>query len=160
MYVEARHRALSDLPIVDLRVFNYFSYSADIESRLLIADTLRAIRDREVLQTSQENFFRDYVGPKEIAQIVRKVLLAPPKNTAIDCFTLAPTDKVSMLERMRCEFGLEYELVRQQPGLLATGNKLHYYSKNKSATNLFGYRPEATSIDIVMQHSRLVLSRF
>nr|WP_315463736.1 NAD(P)-dependent oxidoreductase [uncultured Rhodoferax sp.] len=159
MYAEARHRALSDLQIVDLRVFNYFSYSADIEARFLITDTLRSIRDGQVLQTSQENIFRDYVGPNEIAQLIRRILRAPPKNAAVDCFTREPIDKISMLERMRSEFGLRYDLVEHRTGLVATGSKLNYYSKSRKAADLFGYAPEATSLELVVEQSRRLLSR-
>ena len=159
MYAEARHRALSDLHIVDLRVFNYFSYSADIEARFLITDTLLSIRDGKPLQTSLENIFRDYVGPHEIAQLIRKVLWAPPKNAAVDCFTQEPIDKLSMLKRMQSEFGLRYDLVKHRTGLVATGNKLNYYSKSRKAANLFGYEPEATSLDVIVEQSRRLLSR-
>lgn len=158
MYAEVRHRALSDLPIVDLRVFNYFSYSADIEARFLITDILRSIKDCQVLQTSQENIFRDYIGPDEISRIIQCILQAPEVNEAIDCFTLAPIDKISMLEQMQSEFGLKFQLVRQQTGIVATGNKLNYFSKSRKATDLFGYVPEATSLDIVLEQSRRLLS--
>ena len=159
VYAETRHRALAELPIVDLRVFNYFSQSTDIEARFLIADILRSIRGGEVLQSSQENVVRDYIGPKEFLQLIVKVLMASPQNVAIDCFTQAPVDKISMLECMKNEFGLSYELVEQRTGLLATGGKLNYYSKSRKAADLFGYAPEATSLDVVVEQSRRLLSR-
>lgn len=158
VYAETRHRALSELPIVDLRVFNYFSQSSDIEARFLITDILRSIRDGQVLQTSHENIVRDYIGPKEFMQLILKVLIAPPQNVAIDCFTQAPIDKISMLERMQKDFGLRYALVEQPTGLLATGGKLNYYSKSRKATDLFGYSPAATSLDVVLEQSRCILS--
>jgi nucleoside-diphosphate-sugar epimerase len=159
MYAEARHRALTNSPIVDLRVFSYFSHSADIEARFLIADILRSIRDQQVMQTSQENIVRDYVGPQEITQIIRRVLLAPPSNAAIDCFTIAPVQKIAMLERMRSEFGLRYELVEHRTGVVATGSKLNYYSKSRKATDLFGYTPDRNSLDVVLEQCRSLLSR-
>ncbi len=159
VYAEARHRALAEIPIVDLRVFNYFSQSTGIEARFLITDILRSIRARQVLQTSRENVVRDYIGPKEFMQLIVKVLMAPPQNVAIDCFTQAPVDKISMLECMKNELGLRYVLVEQRTGLLATGSKLNYYSKSRKAADLFGYAPEATSLDVVMEQSRSLLSR-
>lgn len=158
MHAECRHRSLAHLPIVDIRVFNYFSYSADIEARFLITDILRSIREGRVLQTSKENIFRDYIGPNEISQMIQRVFQAPICNAAIDCFTLEPIDKISMLVRMQSEFGLKYELVEHQTGLGATGRKLHYYSKSKKASDLFGYIPHATSLDIVIEQSRHILT--
>jgi nucleoside-diphosphate-sugar epimerase len=160
VYAETRHRALPELPIVDLRVFNYFSQSSDIEARFLITDILRSIRAGQVLQTSHENIVRDYIGPKEFMQLILKVLMAPPQNAAIDFFTQAPVDKISMLERMQKDLGLRYALVEQPTGLLATGGKLNYYSKSRKATDLFGYSPEATSLDVVLEQSRCLLSHY
>jgi nucleoside-diphosphate-sugar epimerase len=158
MYSEARHRALSHLQIVDLRVFNYFSYSADIEARFLITDILRSIREGNILQTSKENIFRDYIGPNEISQMIQRVFQSPFRNAAIDCFSLEPVDKISLLARMKTEFGLKYELVEQQTGLVATGSKMHYYSNSRKASDLFGYIPEATSLEVVLEQCRLMLS--
>ena len=111
-----------------------------------------------MLQISRENIVRDYIGPKEFMQLILKVLIAPPQNVAIDCFTQAPVDKISMLERMQKDFGLRYALVEQPTGLLATGGKLNYYSKSRKATDLFGYSPAATSLDVVLEQSRCILS--
>lgn len=159
IYAETRHRALAELPIVDLRVFNYFSQSSDIEARFLITDILRSIRAEQVLQTSRENIVRDYIGPNEFMQIILKVLMAPPQNVAIDCFTQAPVDKISMLERMQKDLGLRYALVEQRTGLLATGSKLNYYSKSRKASDLFGYSPQASSLEVVLEQSHCFLSR-
>jgi nucleoside-diphosphate-sugar epimerase len=159
MHAECRHPSLAHLPIVDIRVFNYFSYSADIEARFLITDILRSIREGSILQTSKENIFRDYIGPNEISQLIQRVFQAPIRNAAIDCFTLEPIDKISLLSRMQSEFGLKYELVEQQTGLVATGRKLHYYSNSRKASDLFEYTPQVTSLDVVLQQSRRLLSR-
>jgi len=159
MHAECRHRSLAHLPIVDIRVFNYFSYSADIEARFLITDILRSIREGSVLQTSKENIFRDYIGPNEISQIIQRVFQSPFRNAAIDCFSLEPVDKISLISRMQTEFGLKYELVEQQTGLVATGHKLHYYSNSRKATDLFEYIPQSKSLDVVLQQSRSLLSR-
>jgi nucleoside-diphosphate-sugar epimerase len=159
MHAECRHRSLADLPIVDIRIFNFFSSNADIEDRFLVNDILRSIRDNKVFQTLKENIFRDYVGPKEFSHIIQKVLQAPNQNAVIDCFSLEPVDKISLLINMQSEFGLKYELVEQPTGIVATGHKLHYYSNSRKASDLFGYIPEATSLDIVLQQSRHLLTR-
>ena len=45
LHAECRHRSYPELPIIDIRVFNYFSRTQDISARFLITDILRAIRD-------------------------------------------------------------------------------------------------------------------
>src|SRR5207253_939480 len=49
LHAECRHRSLTDLSIIDVRVFNYFSHTQDIAARFLIMDILRAIRDKTLL---------------------------------------------------------------------------------------------------------------
>jgi hypothetical protein len=43
MHAEAKHRALFNFSIVDVRVFNYFSHTQDMNARFLITDIVRAI---------------------------------------------------------------------------------------------------------------------
>ena len=156
---EISHRRFESLAIVDLRVFNYFSYSADMEARFLITDALRAIQTRTILRTTKSNIWRDYIGPQETAQIVERILYSAPQNVAVDCFSKSPVDKLSMLERMQNELGLQYEFVNESIELNATGSKSHYYSKNQLASRVFGYFPNATAIEIVMRQAQQLLSR-
>jgi nucleoside-diphosphate-sugar epimerase len=159
LHAECRHRSLPFLQIIDLRIFNYFSQSSDIEARFLITDILRSIRLGKLFQTSQENIIRDYIGPKDFSQIIKRVLTGPSHNVAVDCFTQKPVDKISLLERMRTDIGLQYSIVRHDTGLSVTGRKLNYYSKSRKATDLFGYVPESGSLDLIMEQSRLLLAR-
>ena len=159
MYAETRHRAEQDYAIVDLRIFNYFSSTSDVEARFLISDALRAIRDKSILRTAPANIWRDYVGPREIAQIVERIIQAEPQNVAIDCFSKSPVDKLSMLASLKSEFGLQYEFAGASVGINATGVKSHYYSENKLASRLFGYEPISNAIEIVLSQSRELLYR-
>ncbi len=157
MYAETRHRAEQDYAIVDLRIFNYFSSTSDIEARFLITDALRAIRDKTLLRTAPNNIWRDYVGPREIMQIVERIIQSVPQNIAIDCFSSAPIDKISMLSCLQNEFGLDYEFVDESAGVNATGGKLHYYSQNQLANRVFGYSPKMTAMEVLLEQSRELL---
>lgn len=147
LHAECRHRALAHLPIVDIRVFNYFSHTQDIEARFLITDILRAIRDKTVLQTSSDYIVRDYLHPSDFYQLVSVMLAAPPAtNTAIDCYSKAPIDKPSLLAVMQNRFGLKYENLNSTVVVNATGSKPQYYSINNQAS-YFHYYPTWTSLD-------------
>ena len=146
LHAECRHRALAPLPIVDLRVFNYFSHTQDMEARFLITDIVRAIRDKTVLKTSSDYIVRDYLHPADFYQLVNVMLAAPETNTALDCYSLAPIDKVTLLTVMQDKFDLQYEITQANAGVNATGNKPNYFSKNRTAAE-FGYAPEFSSRD-------------
>ena len=158
LYAECRHRALPELPIVDIRVFNYFSQTQEIAARFLITDILRAIRDNTVLKTSTDYIVRDFISPGDFYKLVAALLLAPPTNAAVDVYSRAPIDKPSLLTAMQEKFGLRYEVVESSAGVNATGGKPHYYSLNKRAAD-FGYQPSLTSLEGVLQESEKIIKR-
>ena len=158
LHAECRHRALAPLPIVDIRVFNYFSNTQDVDARYLITDILRAIRDKTVLKTSPDFILRDFIHPSDFYAMVDAILVAPPINTAVDCYSRAPIDKVSLMAAMQVKFGLSYEVVDALASVNATGRKPFYYSQNKRAAH-FGYRPGLTSLAGILQEMLVSMSR-
>jgi nucleoside-diphosphate-sugar epimerase len=156
LHAECRHRSLAHLPIVDIRVFNYFSHTLDMDARFLITDIVRAIRDKTVLITSADYIVRDFVGPDDFHQLVNAILSSPASNNAVDCYSKAPIDKPTLLLEMQMRFGLQYDLIQSSTGVNGTGSKPHYYSLNTSATN-FGYRPRFTSLNCILKEIDIAL---
>ncbi|ERO63908.1 NAD-dependent epimerase/dehydratase family protein [Pseudomonas piscis] len=147
LYAETKHRALQHLQIVDLRVFNYFSHTADIESRFLITDMARAILRSETFYTSDQNITRDIITPRDFFQLVEKIALTSSfLNQAIDCYSSAPADKLSILEEIRNNFSFTYILQEGFQSVNATGFKLNYYSLSR-APEVLKYRPTLSSIE-------------
>jgi nucleoside-diphosphate-sugar epimerase len=156
LHAECRHRAHPELPIIDIRVFNYFSRTQDIAARFLITDILRAIRDKTVLKTSSDFIVRDFLHPSDFYRLVSALLLATAANVAVDCYSRAPIDKPSLLVAMQERFGLKYEVAEASAGVNATGNKPHYYSLNTRAAD-FGYQPQLTSLEGILRESESIL---
>jgi nucleoside-diphosphate-sugar epimerase len=146
LHAECRHRSLAHLPIVDIRVFNYFSHTQDMEARFLITDVVRAIRDKTVLKTSAAYMVRDYLNPTDFYGLVSAILASPATNAALDCYSKAPIEKTTLLAALQAKFGLQYEAVQTATGINATGTKPHYYSLNKRAEE-FGYQPGLSSLE-------------
>lgn len=149
LYAECRHRSLSDYSIVDVRVFNYFSHTQDITARFLITDILRSIQNNSVLTTSSDVITRDFIHPSDFYQMITGILFSAPANAVVDCYSLSPVDKSSILDAMEKNFGLRYEVIASSAGVNATGGKPHYYSLNRIAKN-FGYQPQLTSLDGIL----------
>jgi nucleoside-diphosphate-sugar epimerase len=158
LHAECRHRSLAHLPIVDIRVFNYFSHTQDIDARFLITDIVRAIRDNTVLKTSSDYIVRDFIGPDDFHQLVSAILTSPATNAVVDCYSKAPIDKPTLLTTMQTQFGLQYEWVSTTAGVNATGNKPHYYSLNQYAS-IFGYRPVFSSITGIVKEAAAILNK-
>lgn len=156
LYAECRHRALPHLPIVDVRVFNYFSHTQDMEARFLITDILRAIRDKTVLKTSPDYIVRDYLHPSDFYSLVSVLIASPENNTVVDCYSCAPISKQNLLAAMLEKFGLQYEVTEGKVGVNATGGKPHYYSLNTRAAD-FGYFPKLTSLEGLLIECEMVI---
>jgi nucleoside-diphosphate-sugar epimerase len=150
LHSECRHRSLKHLKIVDIRVFNYFSHTQDIEARFFITDILRAIRDNAVLKISPDNIVRDFIGPDDFYQLVNAILNSPPTNDVIDAYSMLPISKIELLETMKKHFGLSYLMSDQNDSLNITGSKNHYHSLNKRA-EMFGYVPTMTSVETILK---------
>lgn len=155
LHAECRHRSLAHLPIIDIRVFNYFSHTQDISARFLITDILRAIRDKAVLKTSPDYIVRDFIHPSDFFKLVIAVLSSPAVNKAVDCYSKAPIDKPTLLSTMQENFGLQYEVAEATVGVNATGSKPCYYSLNTLAAD-FGYQPSLASVDGILIEAKAV----
>lgn len=126
LYAEAKHRAMCKYAIVDIRIFNYFSHTQDMNARFLITDIVRAIKNNEVLKTNSDNIVRDFITPPDFYRLIISIINRPNLNLPIDCYTKAPVDKFSLLEMCQREFGLNYEIV-ELAGVNGTGFKANYY---------------------------------
>jgi nucleoside-diphosphate-sugar epimerase len=155
LHAECRHRAYRDLPIIDVRIFNYFSASQDLNARFLICDIVRSIRDRTTLRTSAENIVRDYLHPSDFYRLIEAALNSSPTNNAVDSYSRSPIDKFTLLNRMKDEFGLNFELVELRTGVNSTGTKPNYYSLNTQASEL-GYEPKFSSTEGVFMESSIL----
>jgi nucleoside-diphosphate-sugar epimerase len=158
LHAEYLHRSKPHLPIVDVRVFNYFSASQNLQSKFLICDILRSIRDRLVFRTSPNNIVRDYLHPFDFYNLIRRILLSPPCNDVVDSYSRAPIDKYTLLLKMKERFDLNYCFDSNLTWPNATGMKLNYYSINTHASN-FGYEPMFTSLDGLMKEADYLISQ-
>ena len=150
LYAEAKHRSLSDLPIVDVRVFNYFSHTQDMSASFLITDIIHAIKNKEVFKTSSENIARDFITPPDFYNLIRTIIDFKPINIALDCYTKSPVSKFDLLNGLKSEIGLDYEVENGIDIVNATSIKSNYYSLNKAAKSI-NYNPENTSLEGIIQ---------
>lgn len=160
LLAECRHRTYSNLQITDLRIFNYFSSTQNIEARFLITDILRAIKNRSKLLVSPDQITRDFLHPKDLFQLIECILYKQVGNIVIDCYSKAPVTKLELLEAMQKRFGLDYMISAVGASIVnATGKKSNYYSQNYLASSI-GYQPIYTSLDGVISESEKVIMGF
>ena len=156
LYSEAKHRSMPELSIVDVRVFNYFSHTQDMNARFLITDIVRAIKNKEVFKTSADNIVRDFITPPDFYRLIQAIIDFNPINTALDCYTKAPVSKFDLLNGLKSEFELRYEIDKDVDIVNATGVKSKYYSLNKTVKSM-NYSPKNTSLKSIIKEINLML---
>jgi nucleoside-diphosphate-sugar epimerase len=152
---EMKHRHLNKFSIIDIRIFNYFSATQAIESKYLIMDIVRAIRGKNSLEVSAEDFVRDYIHPKDFFNLLSCIISRCKNNQSIDCFSKNPIRKVEILKLAKEEFGLDYKISDKFISS-PTGSKFNYYSLNHSAS-IYGYIPAYSSLDSIRSGLRALL---
>jgi nucleoside-diphosphate-sugar epimerase len=155
LYAEARHRALTDLSIIDIRVFNYFSHTQNLDSRFLITDIVRAIQEGKQFTTSSDDIVRDYITPPDFFNLIQSIIDFKPVNQAVDCYTKSPVGKLLMLSELESKFGLQYVVSESHDSLNATGAKINYYSLNNALSD-FGYSPVKSSLEGLVDEITLI----
>ena len=158
LYAEAKHRSLSNLSIVDVRVFNYFSCTQDMSAGFLITDLVRALKNNDLFITSSENIVRDFITPPDFFRLIESIINFKAINSVVDCYSKLPVDKLSLLAAMKERYGLRYKLSDSLISVNSTGVKANYFSLNKCAEN-FGYSPAKSSLESILEQSDMILEK-
>lgn len=144
---EKSHRALTNLKILDLRIFSYFSKNQDLTSTMLISDIIRSIKTGGYFKSNNENIYRDYVGIDDFYHLIECVSSVGGVNASVDSYSLGPIGKIEMLNHFRDNFGLNFLLEPQrdnQPSI-----KKYYYSLKKQPLIDLGYIPKLNSLQLL-----------
>jgi nucleoside-diphosphate-sugar epimerase len=156
-YSEAKHRALTDRHIVDLRIFGYFSKYIDLGMKYLMCEVVSCLKSGAEFVTGPGDIVRDYVHPEDLLALVAKCIALRELNRVYDVYSLRPVGKFEMLESFAAHFGLKYRVEGDFTPVTATGNKDHYYSLNKKAQQA-GYQPGYDSLRCLIEETRHLLA--
>lgn len=125
---EIKHRAFSELNIVDLRLFGFFSRYMSLKYNYLLAAMIGCVENGTVFESVAANFYRDYIHLDDFSELLRGVVKEPRVNTVIDVRSKAPISKDELLELFAKKYGLKFRVRDDFAGLSLTGIKPYYYS--------------------------------
>lgn len=154
---EAKHRSLTDMNIVDLRVFGYFSRFINLETQYFMSEVISCVKHDKDFETGTENIIRDYVHPQDLMSLIEKCIAKQSLNDVFDVYSLKPARKFEILDYFSKQYGLKYTVKDNINIPTATGTKNHYYSNNKKAEKI-GYLPQFTSLDSIIEETKAILS--
>lgn len=146
LYAEAKHRSLSRLNIVDLRIFAYFSRFADPDSGYLMTDILKALLDKKPLNTRKNDLVRDYIAPDDLYSLVLLCMNQESINRSLDAYSAAPVSKTEMLKAFSEKFKLQVNFVDDIAPVSPNATSSVYCSNCHFAEKI-GYRPKYTSLE-------------
>lgn len=155
---EAKHRVLSGIPIVDLRLFNFFSRFIDLSSSYLVADLVRAVLTGTGFRTDRTDIMRDFVHPDDLCRLVRLCVARRGHNGPVDVYSKAPIRKSALVKLFVERYGVSVEYADDQDYQSPTGIKDAYYSTDHTAGHLFGYIPRCSSEESVAAEADVLLS--
>lgn len=156
LHSEAKHRAMSDFNIVDLRVFGYFSRFIDLDTKFLISEVISCVINKKEFVTGPGNILRDYVHPEDLMSLIELCISRHDVNDVFDVYSLKPVTKFEMLDYFVERYRFKYRIEENFGAPTATGKKDNYYSSNRRSEGL-GYSPRFTSLDSIMQESETIL---
>ena len=149
---EQRHRAFYDLPLVDLRLFAFFTRHMDFEQPFFMSDVIKAVQNNEVLATQELDFHRDFSHPEDLADLI--YLCAEKKvNAGYDLYSKSPIKKSEILNAFEERYGLRHSCGEVWQSL--TGSKGYYFSNNRKAAEI-GYEPKFTSLDVLLDEADFI----
>ncbi|MBU0699890.1 NAD(P)-dependent oxidoreductase [bacterium] len=153
---EAKHRALRDLNIVDLRVFGYFSRFIDLKSCFLLAEIISCVKKRKEFVTTPDNIVRDYIHPKDLMLLIKSCINKFFINYVFDVYSFKPVAKFEILDYFVSQYGLKCTVKESIKISAVTGIKNNYYSNSRKAEDI-NYKPQFTSMDSIIQESLAIL---
>lgn len=143
---EAKHRAMKDYNIVDLRVFGYFSRFIGLQEKFLLSEIVTCLQNGRVFVTGTGNIVRDFVNPQDLLSLIEACISQNSINDVFDVYSAKPATKFEIIDHFAIHHGLKYSVEDTYTPFSVTGSKDHYYSKNDKATSV-GYVPKFSSID-------------
>lgn len=150
LMAELRHRALPDLPIVDVRLFSYFSETVNPEAGLLMSQVVKCIQNKLRMNVQTDLMIRDYIGADDLANLIQKIIQAPAVNMAIDVVSKETISVNALVAEMMERYGLR--VAREAPIKAlqsTTGTKPRYYSENRAYEH-FGWSATHTSLETII----------
>lgn len=149
LYQEAKHRSLSKLNIVDIRIFSYFSRFIDLNSGFFLTEVIKCIKTKTIFETDSSDFIRDYLSPHDFFNLVCLIIKKRPYNFGIDAYSAAPVSKFKLLEFLTKKYALKCKIKDSLKLDSPTGKKSAYFSRSRKAFTLLGYKPKDSSLKTI-----------
>lgn len=145
---EARHRALANRPILDIRVFGYADASINQNGTFFLAELARSVATRQPFVTTAQDMVRDYAGARELHALIACWRASGAANQTLDLYTKAPLSKLKLLDVVAPRYGLNIAYSTSVAGSPTVAQPV--YAPTSRAAAALGYLPARDSTEVVL----------
>lgn len=151
---EVKHRAYSDLSIVDIRLFGFFSRYMNVKYKYLMSGIINSIKENRPFKVIAPEFYRDFIHMDDFAAMINAIARSGHINTSIDVRSKKPVSKSELIDYFARKYGLKVYQDEEASSVSKTGVKPYYYSLRENGL----YTPRYTSLETVENEIRYFLS--
>jgi len=141
-------------PITDLRIFGFVSPLLPPEGGFLLTEIFRPLRNNVPFFPKGPDFYRDYIGPRSLADFLTSRLATGFLNQRIDAVSRQPLSRNTLLKDLRDWLGLE---IREDHGVISPS--LPPLPSASLMNSCFGRENSETSLENVQAALHAILSQ-
>lgn len=153
---EARHRARPHNKIADIRLFGYISPFLNMQGSFFLSEVLKAVVQKTTFQTTPSDFVRDFVGPQEMADLMRCLIKNNVPNGAYDLYSKMPVTKFEMINACVDRLNFKFEVSGNDADDKAVVKPSCISLRPQSRQ--IGYAPKGNSLEIVVRELKEALA--
>lgn len=147
---EVKHRGFSNLNIIDLRIFGFYSRFIKEDSPYFLNEVFNCLKEKKIFVTTEYDFIRDFVHPKDLCSLIDKIIDKKYINKSYDVYSLSPISKWEILNYFSEKYGLEIIIENDSVTASPTGIKYNYFSSSKLIEEI-GYYPKYSSLESIVE---------
>ncbi|MFA6129523.1 MAG: NAD-dependent epimerase/dehydratase family protein [Candidatus Omnitrophota bacterium] len=156
LHQEAKHRALGEFNIVDIRLFSYFSRFIEMDSGYFLTELIKSLKKKKAFITNSCDFTRDFIASSDLFNLICLIIKARPFNGVFDAYSSKPVSKFKLLDYFVKNHSLKYIINQKLKLVCPTGIKIRYCPDSRKAERL-GYKPRFSSMEAVAMESKYIL---
>jgi hypothetical protein len=154
VYTEAKHRAMPDFNIIDIRLYSFFTRYSNLNASFFMSQLVKAVRDKTEFVTDESIMWRDYINPYDLYNLVQTCLNQKKFNGYVETYSLSPIEKFEILEYFKDTYNVRIKYLEHHEGF-SSANDPCYYSKGKSSIR--GFKPKYDSLSTIIEETEGIL---
>ncbi len=110
--IEQNNLSQKGLRIYNLRIYSYISKFIDLNKNFFLSLIINSIKKNKKIKIYNNDFTRDFIGPKELISFIKYVLENDIKKCSIDISSNKSVTKKDLLKFFKKNYYLKYDLIK------------------------------------------------